>query len=1264
MSSKPLIIIAVTAFLIFMAGGCAGDEINVVTDIIEQGEEPPPGPEPTDPEIVWSSDSVRVVYGSEYVFPTLSNPNNVSVEFFSTNEDVATISSSGEISIIASGSAAIIATSHGTETFTAGSASYNLTVAKADGGLEWSEEDCSAVYGEEVTFPVLSNPNNLEISWFSSDETVAALSVEGEVTILGAGSAIISAISTEDGRFNASEASYKLTVERASSGLELSGSDVNAVMGQEKIDYPTLSNPNELEINWFSSDETVATVSGKGEITIVGAGVTIISASSAETAGHEAGSVSFTLSVGKNKSAVAWLSSSCDVKIGEENVFPALDNPAGQEIAYSSSDETVASVSPDGVIILHSPGSVTITATALENASYLEGSSIYSMNVAAQDVRLQDPDLSWMTDRFEASYLSSPDYPSLSNPNNLSITYSSSSPNVAYISPNGNIRIRGIGTTTITASSKATDTFAAGSVSYILSIVKIIPSLSWTDNSCAVTLGSDNSFPSLDNPDDMDISYSSSNPSVATISPDGAISLISSGSTTIMATTEKTEYYQATSATYVLEVSKAIPAMDWSDGSCEAFLSLDNTYPTLNNPLELSVIYSSSNPFVASIDENGVVTVKSAGIATINATSKESDDYSSKVVSYKLSVKKIPVTLSWSSAECLATTNEGNSFPSLNNPQGVNITYSSSNTSVASISPGGEITILSKGTTTITAKFAGDDIHEAATSSYALKVSKGGFDDGFGDYTFASTGDPSSDDDISNTGFNRLITITFQENGIAKVAGDYHDYVSVDGDKVTVRNTRNDEFIIYKLTGSTSNGYFKLYSEKKQAILLSGVSIKNQKGAAINNQSDKRTFIVVEGTNTLSDNSSSSYSSGEEDMKSVLFSEGQLVFSGKGTLTVNASNKLGKSAIASDDYIRFMDSPTVKVTSHNEAGHGIRGNDYIQISSGKLIVSSAANTKKGISSDNYVLVEGGETSITVTGGVGREVKDYKGSAGIKADNYFVMTDGTVNITNNGDGGKGIRAEKGESLISGGTITINTSGSIVNDVAPKGIKIGNEDIDKNYGDLKITGGTIDVTTKAGEALEVKGELTISGGEHCFQSNHDDAINCHNGINITDGYISAISKGNDAIDSNSDLRISGGIVYAICLKGPPEGSLDAMLEKGKRVYIENGATVVAFGGIEPGAVFNQPSYKMNVSHGDLNALLDDKGNILAVFKAPETALIMIVSAPGLATGLLGNTATGGTSRCKGNLLFPTSISGGEEALFTPYTPTSIWEKPNMR
>ena len=168
----------------------------------------------------------------------------------------------------------------------------------------------------------------------------------------------------------------------------------------------------------------------------------------------------------------------------------------------------------------------------------------------------------------------------------------------------------------------------------------------------------------------------------------------------------------------------------------------------------------------------------------------------------------------------------------------------------------------------------------------------------------------NTDDYVANTTFDRTITITFAAGG-ASVEGDDLGFVTVDGNNVTVNNSGTD-VIQYKLTGSASSGYFKLYSTKKQAILLSDLTLTNPDGAAINNQSGKRTFVMVEGSNTLSDGGSAAYGTeGDEDMKAVLFSEGQLVFSGSGALTVNAINKQGKSGIVSDDYVRVMDAQAV-----------------------------------------------------------------------------------------------------------------------------------------------------------------------------------------------------------------------------------------------------------------------------------------------------------------------------------------------------------------
>ena len=109
--------------------------------------------------------------------------------------------------------------------------------------------------------------------------------------------------------------------------------------------------------------------------------------------------------------------------------------------------------------------------------------------------------------------------------------------------------------------------------------------------------------------------------------------------------------------------------------------------------------------------------------------------------------------------------------------------------------------------------------------------------------------DTEDDDYIENTTFANTITITFSSSGNATVSGDDAGIVSITGNDVVVNN-ETGKVIKYILTGETNDGFFKLYSTKKQAIVLNGVKITNPDGAAINNQSKKRTFIVLnDGSN-------------------------------------------------------------------------------------------------------------------------------------------------------------------------------------------------------------------------------------------------------------------------------------------------------------------------------------------------------------------------------------------------------------------------------
>lgn len=513
--------------------------------------------------------------------------------------------------------------------------------------------------------------------------------------------------------------------------------------------------------------------------------------------------------------------------------------------------------------------------------------------------------------------------------------------------------------------------------------------------------------------------------------------------------------------------------------------------------------------------------------------------------------------------------------------------------------------------------------------------------------TESVTVDTDDEDYIENSSFADTIYVSFSTSG-ASVSGNDNNYVSAsisNNDVVLTNNSSNN--ICYVLSGTTSDGFFKLYSSKKQAIVLNGVNITNPNGAAINNQSSKRTFVVLtSGTsNYLTDGTSYSDATDDEDMKATLFSEGQLVFSGSGYLEVDANCTAG---IRSDDYVRVM--PLANIYVDASAGNGIRGNDAVTVTGGVINVNITGTACKGLSSDGEVRIDGGRTTVITSGGYewDSDDNDYSACAGVKADSVVNVTDGELYLRSTGTGGKGISCDDAVN-ISGGTVKVITTGASYEQgsysTSPKGIKAD--------GNLTISGGQTQVRCSQSEGIESKAYMTISSGTVEVYS-YDDAMNSSYNLTISGGYVYAHAINNDGIDANQNLYITGGTVIAEGASGA-ECGIDAA--EGYSIYI-NGGTVVALGG-SLGTVSSsskQASVSTTVSSSQTVALLSGSTCLLG-YKVPSgSSTALMISNSSLSSGssytlLKGCTLSGGTSFY--NLTTGCTASGGTSTSLTAST-----------
>ena len=486
---------------------------------------------------------------------------------------------------------------------------------------------------------------------------------------------------------------------------------------------------------------------------------------------------------------------------------------------------------------------------------------------------------------------------------------------------------------------------------------------------------------------------------------------------------------------------------------------------------------------------------------------------------------------------------------------------------------------------------------------------------------------PTDDEDyVENSDFTTIIQVSY-DNTTAVINGSAEGVeVTIDGADVTVNSSVKG--IEYVLTGTSSDGCFKVYSDKKFKLTLNGLTLTNDDGAAINIQSKKRIFVeLADGTtNNLTDGSKYNKVD-DEDMKGTFFSEGQLIFSGKGILNVTGK---GKHGIASDDYVRFRPGNVINISA--SAGNGVKANDAIIIEGGVLNVEVSATASKGLSSDGYVEVKGGRTTVITTGdgAYDEDENDTSACAGIKSDSIFTMNGGELWLKSTGSGGKGISSDQ-DIIINDGTLRIITTGKRFSyssslHSSAKGIKSDT--------DLTINGGDIRVKTTGGEGsegIEAKGVMTINNGI-VEVSAYDDALNSASHMYLNDGHIYAYSSNNDGIDSNGNLYVKGGVILAIG-SNQPESGIDANEEDGYSVEISGGTLLAMGGGTSyPNTQSSQPSlsFKASIDNGSYLSIDTDDKSLMAyeVTRTYGGGTTFLISSSDLKNGTSYTVSSGGS------------------------------------
>ena len=273
-------------------------------------------------------------------------------------------------------------------------------------------------------------------------------------------------------------------------------------------------------------------------------------------------------------------SQTCGFKVSGNNCSPASVSTTSGNSSYNFFTQTYTVSAADGVI-----GTDSFSITLVDAKTYLD-----SLYVSGCD-DCTEGGLSYATASVTKTICDAAFTNTLSNSNSLTgITYSSTNTSVATVDSDGEVTIVGAGTTTIKATAAAQSTYCASEATYSLTVNSgTAAGLLFATASYSKATDDEGFTQTVTNPNSLtDVTYSSSNPSVATVNETtGAVTLVSTGSTTITARTAaqtvSTTCYAAGSASYTISVSGSascttLPDYIWKTGSTYTPVGTSHTY--------------------------------------------------------------------------------------------------------------------------------------------------------------------------------------------------------------------------------------------------------------------------------------------------------------------------------------------------------------------------------------------------------------------------------------------------------------------------------------------------------------------------------------------------------------------------------------------------------------------------------------------------------------------------------------------------------------
>ena len=901
-------------------------------------------------DITLSKDELTINKGESAVLTATVSPDNATdktVTWASDDESVATVDSEGKVTAVSVGSCNVTATA-GEK-----SAKCKITVMSPASEITVSDKTVSLHSGDTKQLTTVLAPDDCTdtVSWSSSNEEAATVDENGLVTALKPGKTVITAAAAS-GVID----TCTVTVDAPAKNISFENEEVSINIG-ETLKLKAIVDPEFTTdtISWSSSNSDICTVDEDGNITGFGKGSAVITATA--TSGTKG---SCTVNVNSPALSITLNKTETKIEYGESETLTAelFPTDSNDTVTWTSSDTSVCVVNDNGTVRAVKPGKATITATT---GSGKTATCDVTVILSATSITLSETDVTLKKGNTkQISYTLNPSVAT------DKVTWSTSDSSIAYISSDYKgyyINAVGHGTATITAT---TDSGVAATCK--VTVYVEATSVSLKQSKITLDKGKTAQIELVPYPDYARVSitscyvYEGSN--IVSVTNDGVITALNPGTETI--------YVSTSSGGNSLKCTVTVksPATDIKLDKTAVTIAKDRTYSlsaklTPSNSTD-SVSYASSNTAIATVSSKGVITAVAKGTAVITAMTT-----SGKTATCTVTVSLPSTSVTLNKTQVSIYTGKTYALKATMAPTDTtdNVTWTSTNTDIASVDENGVVTAMTQGSAKIIARTTSGETAvctvKAIAPATSVKLNKTAVSVNKGStYSLKATINPSDSYDTVKWSSSNTKIATVTSSGVVK---------GITKGTATITVT----------TGSGKKATCKV------TVKIPSTSVKLSKTAIMVNKGKtytlKATMSPADTTDTVKWTSSNT-------KIATVSAKGVVKGVAKGTVTITATTTSGKKATCKVT----VKIPATSVKLSKTAVTVNKGKTYTLKAtlgpngSNDTVKWKSSNTKVATVSSSGVVkgIAKGTATITVTTGSGKKatckvtVKEIK-AKGIK-----------------------------------------------------------------------------------------------------------------------------------------------------------------------------------------------------------------------------------------------------------------------------------------